>query len=78
MGSARNKGKCEKLAETEQPKGFKCGTFGASSIEVLVSVLKDLMLDQDRHLATGDYVGGLAIWDLENMKKPIWSPRLKH
>lgn len=55
-----NKGKCEKLAETEQPKGFKCGTFGASSIE-------------DRHLATGDYVGGLAIWDLENMKKPIWS-----
>ena len=21
-------------AETEQPKGFKCGTFGASSIEV--------------------------------------------
>ena len=47
-------------AETEQPKGFKCGTFGASSIE-------------DRHLATGDYVGGLAIWDLENMKKPIWS-----
>ena len=35
------------------------------------------MLDQDRHLATGDYVGGLAIWDLENMKKPIWSPSLK-
>ncbi|CAE7544155.1 wdr92, partial [Symbiodinium necroappetens] len=54
-----NKGKSEKLAETEQPKGFKCGTFGASSIE-------------DRHLATGDYAGGLAIWDLENLKKPVW------
>ena len=31
---------------------------------------------QDRHLATGDYAGGLALWDLENMKKPIWSPSL--
>ena len=31
--------------------------------------------DEDRHLATGDYAGGLAIWDLENLKKPVWSWR---
>lgn len=55
-----NKGKCEKLTEVEKPKGFKCATFGASNIE-------------DRHLATGDYTGNVAIWDLENMKQPIWS-----
>jgi len=55
-----NQGKCEKLAETEQPKGFKCGTFGASAIE-------------DRHLATGDYVGNVSVWDLEHLKKPIWN-----
>jgi len=55
-----SQGKCEKLTEVEKPKGFKCATFGASSIE-------------DRHLATGDYAGGVAVWDLEDMKKPIWS-----
>ena len=36
----------------------------------------DLHAGQDRHLATGDYAGGLAIWDLENLKKPIWSGAL--
>mmetsp|Transcript_20113 Transcript_20113/g.53688 ORF Transcript_20113/g.53688 Transcript_20113/m.53688 type:complete len:357 (-) Transcript_20113:182-1252(-) len=55
-----NKGKVEKLAEVEHPKGFKCATFGASAIE-------------ERHLATGDYVGNVQIWDLEDLKKPIWS-----
>jgi WD40 repeat protein len=55
-----SKGKCEKLVEVEKPKGFKCGTFGASAIE-------------DRHLATGDYVGNVNIWDLERLDKPIWS-----
>jgi WD40 repeat protein len=55
-----SQGKSEKLVEVEKPKGFKCATFGASSIE-------------ERHLATGDYDGGVAVWDLEDMKKPIWS-----
>lgn len=35
--------------QVEKPKGFKCGTFGASSLE-------------ERHLATGDYGGRLDIW----------------
>ena len=52
----------KKIATYEKPKGFKCGTFHASSVE-------------DRHLATGDYEGNLQIWDLENMgplDKPIF------
>lgn len=55
-------GKSEKLTEVEKPKGFKCATFGASAIE-------------SRHLATGDYEGGVAMWDLEDLRKPIWSVR---
>ncbi len=43
----------------EKPKGFKCGTFNASSVE-------------ERHLATGDYGGKLAIWDLDRLEKPVW------
>eukprot|EP00392_Amoebophrya_sp_AT5.2_P001728 g1730.t1 len=53
---------CKKLSETEKPKGFKCGTFGASALE-------------QRHLATGDYEGNLAIWDLEDIRKPIFEVR---
>jgi len=52
-------GKCEKLAEVEKPKGFKCATFAASSIE-------------ERHLTTGDYAGKLQIWDLEKLQQPVW------
>lgn len=55
-----DKGKCNKLAQYEKPKGFKCATFGASGIE-------------ERHIATGDYSGNVQIWDLENLSKPIWS-----
>jgi WD40 repeat protein len=49
-----NKGEVECLVSAEKAVGFKCATFGASRIE-------------DRHLATGDYKGGLAIWDLERV-----------
>lgn len=38
----------------EKPQGFKCGTFGASSLE-------------QRHIATGDFKGKLEIWDLERL-----------
>ncbi len=44
-----NKGDPTVVAEVEKPHGFKCGTFGASSLE-------------DRFLATGDYAGNLNIW----------------
>lgn len=35
--------------QIEKPKGFKCGTFGASTLS-------------ERHLATGDFDGSLSIW----------------
>lgn len=57
------KGAVKEIASLpEQPKGFKCGTFHASQIE-------------ERHLATGDYDGNLAIWDLDHLSngKPVWS-----
>lgn len=43
----------------EKPAALKCGTFGASSYE-------------DRRLATGDFKGELAVWDLENMSQPTY------
>ena len=48
------------IAESEKPKGLKCGTFGASTLE-------------DRHFATGDYDGMLNIWDLERLHTPLFA-----
>jgi len=53
-------GDIELQAELEKPKAFKCGTFGHSTIS-------------ERHLATGDFAGGIAIWDLERLQDPIFS-----
>lgn len=53
-------GELKLVKEIEKPKGFKCGTFGASSLE-------------ERHLATGDYAGRLSMWDLERPEKPVYS-----
>jgi WD40 repeat protein len=53
-------GDIELQAELERPKAFKCGTFGQSTIA-------------ERHLATGDFAGGVAIWDLERLQDPIFS-----
>jgi len=54
-----NKGDLELVTEGQTTQGIKCGTFGATSLE-------------DRHLATGDHVGKLAIYDLENMSRPVF------
>ncbi|KAH3859315.1 dynein axonemal assembly factor 10-like [Dreissena polymorpha] len=48
------------VKEAEKSKAFKCGTFGASSL-------------QQRSLATGDFEGKLAIWNLEALEVPIYS-----
>lgn len=48
------------VKESEKPKAFKCGTFGASKVET-------------RHLATGDFEGNLNIWDLEKLEAPVYS-----
>ena len=53
-------GDAELAAELEMPKSFKCGTFGHSTLA-------------DRHLATGDFAGQMAIWDLERLTTPIFS-----
>jgi WD repeat-containing protein 92 len=55
-----NNGSLDLLLEGKVENGLKCGTFGASSIE-------------DRHLATGDHKGKLAVYDLENISQPVFS-----
>ena len=51
-----NGGGIELQAEVERPKSFKCGTFGATTLA-------------ERHIATGDFEGKLANWDLETLKE---------
>jgi len=53
----------KRLSEYELKDGLKCCTFGAASYET-------------RHLATGDYAGNLAVWDLErlgNSSNPVFN-----
>ena len=59
--SLTSEAKIEKNVETQRPDPIKCGTFGATSFE-------------DRTLATGDFVGNMALWDLEYLSAgPIFS-----
>ncbi len=53
------RGDCELAAELERPKSFKCGTFQASTLA-------------ERHLATGNFDGELATWDLERLSQPVF------
>ncbi|XP_067874987.1 dynein axonemal assembly factor 10-like isoform X2 [Heterodontus francisci] len=46
--------------QIEHPTAFRCGTFGATSL-------------QQRHLATGDFDGNLHIWNLEGSEAPLYS-----
>lgn len=46
------------LSESEKPSSLKCGTFGASKLT-------------DRHLATGDFDGTVALWNLEQLASPV-------
>ncbi|XP_062502870.1 dynein axonemal assembly factor 10-like [Corticium candelabrum] len=48
------------LKEAEKRSPFKCGTFGAGTI-------------QERHLATGDFAGHMMVWDLEKVDMPVYS-----
>ena len=48
------------VAEWEKKDSIKCGTFGASPLD-------------ERHLATGDFMGNLHVWDLDNnMGTPVF------
>ncbi|XP_042901354.1 dynein axonemal assembly factor 10 [Parasteatoda tepidariorum] len=53
-------GKVQLVSDITKPKGFKCGTFGASGLH-------------QRHLGTGDFEGNLQIWDLDKSEVPIYS-----
>ena len=44
----------------EKPVAFKSCTMGASSLS-------------NKRVATGDFKGRLCIWDLENLKNPVYS-----
>jgi WD40 repeat protein len=54
-------GKLKLVGSREQQHGFKCGTFGASSLT-------------ERHVAAGDFGGVVAMYDLEQPSaRPVWS-----
>eukprot|EP01028_Stygiella_incarcerata_P004595 TRINITY_DN2016_c0_g1_i2.p1 TRINITY_DN2016_c0_g1~~TRINITY_DN2016_c0_g1_i2.p1 ORF type:complete len:164 (-),score=36.11 TRINITY_DN2016_c0_g1_i2:6-497(-) len=55
-----NQGKLKMVREHEKKNAFKCGTFGAASLE-------------ERHLATGDFEGHMMVWDLEKGDYPVYS-----
>ncbi|XP_072437643.1 dynein axonemal assembly factor 10 isoform X1 [Chiloscyllium punctatum] len=48
------------VKEIEKSKPFKCGTFGATSL-------------QQRYLSTGDFDGNLHMWNLEAPEMPVYS-----
>ncbi|XP_062549976.1 dynein axonemal assembly factor 10 [Armigeres subalbatus] len=54
-----NRGELDKVKEVEKPKSFKCCSFGASAL-------------RDPQLATGDFVGKLAVYDLERLEQPVY------
>lgn len=54
-----NQGQADLTTDGVTSHGIKCGTFGASALE-------------ERHLATGDHAGKLAIYDLERINTPIF------
>jgi hypothetical protein len=53
-------GTCVSKKAFEKKEAFKCGTFGAASVE-------------ERHLATGDFEGNMRVWDLERMDEPVYN-----
>ncbi|CAL8258789.1 unnamed protein product [Lota lota] len=55
-----HQGELQLIREIEKAKPFKCGSFGATSL-------------QQRHMATGDFDGNLHIWDLEAALEPLYS-----
>ncbi|XP_054712670.1 dynein axonemal assembly factor 10-like [Uloborus diversus] len=55
-------GKVKLVSDITKTRGFKCGTFGASSLH-------------QRFLATGDFEGHLQIWDMEKLDNPIYTTK---
>ena len=55
-----SQGKLVSVAELETKVGLKCGTFAASP-------------SGSRHFACGNFSGGLDIYDIQSLTKPIWA-----
>merc|ERR1712243_148458 len=55
-----SQGDLNQVSEIDSQHSFKCGTFGASTLE-------------ERHLATGDFKGVLNTWDLEKGGSPVFT-----
>ena len=53
------------LTEAEKPTPIKCATFAGSFPDA-------------RHVATGDFEGGLSIWDPEDLSVPLYAVRDAH
>jgi len=53
-----SRGAIQLVHEEQHPISLRCATFGATSMT-------------ERHLATGDFNGGLRIWDLEKLDGPV-------
>eukprot|EP01117_Protostelium_nocturnum_P012616 TRINITY_DN4643_c0_g1_i1.p1 TRINITY_DN4643_c0_g1~~TRINITY_DN4643_c0_g1_i1.p1 ORF type:complete len:369 (+),score=104.39 TRINITY_DN4643_c0_g1_i1:35-1108(+) len=49
-------------SENDKQSPFKCGTFGATSLE-------------ERHLATGDMNGRISTWDLQRPESSVWTSK---
>uniref|UniRef100_A0A8D8G1Z6 WD repeat-containing protein 92 n=2 Tax=Culex pipiens TaxID=7175 RepID=A0A8D8G1Z6_CULPI len=60
-----NRGELEKVKEVEKPKSFKCCSFGASRL-------------RQTQLAVGDFVGKLAIYDVERLGEPVYQVEEAH
>lgn len=60
-----NRGELDKVREVEKPKSFKCCSFGASGL-------------REKQLATGDFVGKLAIYDVERLEEPVYEVAEAH
>lgn len=55
----------KEISKVEKKLSFKCGTFGASPLT-------------ERHLATGNFGGGLQTWDLERLDMPVYNVHKAH
>ncbi|KAJ3189345.1 hypothetical protein HDU85_002974 [Gaertneriomyces sp. JEL0708] len=54
------KGDVSMVKQVEKPHAIKCGTFSASALNT-------------NHLATGDFNGGLSMWDMTNPGSPVYN-----
>ena len=65
------KGELKTIQEVKKQAPFKCCTFGQN-------YSGSSSLSTSRQLATGDFAGGIQLWDVENFDKPLMEVRKAH